>query len=228
MATPLRVPGQYEGGFAKIRDLSDESAQELLAALQQAPDNYNGDSLSLAVAEMVDTIAASDVREIVLALLSLYSYRDYSQEAISEVAAAIAQAMEESRSEQFRLHTDERPHFEERLAQLLGIGSLNVTVRAGRLSIENAHPLQDVRIVTDVRPVFEPDAVEATPKGAIVLHQLKLTYWANSSSDTENFFITLDANDVRKLLDQLERASSKAASLKAVLKAAQVPYIDSE
>jgi hypothetical protein len=96
------------------------------------------------------------------------------------------------------------------------------------LSVENEHPLQDVRIVTDVRPVFEPDTVETAPRGAIILHQLKLTYWAHGSTNTENFFITLDANDVRNLLEQLERASSKAASLKAVLESAQVPYVDSE
>lgn len=123
MATPLRVPGQYAEGFAKIRDLGDESAQELLAALQEAPPNYNESSLSSAVAEVVDTIAASDIMELVSALLSLYSYRDYSQSAISDVTEGIAQAMEESRSERLRLSPEERPRFEERLAKLLDTSS---------------------------------------------------------------------------------------------------------
>ncbi len=228
MVTPLRVPGQYESGFAAIRDLSDESSQGLLAALQNIPLNYNEESLSLAVAEMVDTIAASDVREIVRALLSLYSYLSYSQSTISDAAEGIAQTMEESRSEQLKLSSEERPHFEERLAELLSIDTLNVIIRAGRLSVENKHPMQDVRIVSDIRPVFEPDAAETAPEGAIILHQLRLTYWTENGSGTEDFFVTLDANDVRKLLNQLERANLKSESLKAILKAAQVPYIDSE
>jgi hypothetical protein len=226
MATPLRVPRQYEGGFAKIRDLGDESAQALLAALRDIPDTYNENSLSLAVATQVDTIAASDVEEIVSALLSLYIYRDHSRAETSDIVEGIAQAMEESDSERLKLSSEDKPLFVERLAKLLSIDQLNVVVRAGRLSVESEHSLQDVRILTDTRTVFEPEDADAEPKGAIILHQLKISYWADNSM--KNFFATLDAHDLHKLRQQLDRADLKAANLESVLKATRIPYIDAE
>ena len=226
MATPLGVPRRYEGGIAKIRDLSDESTRELAAAFKQVPYTYNDSSLSTAVAAEVDTIAASDVEEIVDALFSLYVHRDHSRAAISEIVEGIAQTMEESNSELLRLSPEDRPHFEERLAELLSIDSLVVVVRAARLSIESEHSLQEVRIVTDTRPVFEAEDPEAAPRGAIVLHTLKIRYWGDNSH--KNFFVTLDSRGLSELRDQLDRADSKAESLKSILKAAQVPHIDAE
>lgn len=226
MVTPLRVPRQYEGGLAKIRDLSTGSAQELLAALQEVPDTYNLSSLSSAVAAKVDTIAASDVEEIVPALFSLYAYRDYSQSAISDVVEGIAQAMEESRSERLKLSPEDRGPFEDLLAKLLDVELLNVTARAGRLSLENEHRLQEAHVLTDIRPVFKPENPEATPKGAVILHTLKISY--RGDNKVKEFFVALDTEDVRELMEQLERANSKAESLKSVLKAAQVPHIDAK
>lgn len=178
------------------------------------------------MAEGVDTIAASDVHEIVFALLSLYSYRGYSQATISDVAVGIAQTMEGGEPATLALLPEDRPAFETRLAELLSIDSLNAKVRAGRLSLENEHTFQEVRVFTDIRPVFEPHDPRAKPEGAIILHTLKVSYW--SEGDVKDFFVTLDAYAANSLLEQLDRANSKAESLEAVLRAAQLPYIDSE
>lgn len=227
MATPLRIPGEYESGLAKIRVLSNESVRELLAALQQIPDTYSQSSLSSAVAEKVDTIAASDVEEIVPALFSLYAYRDYSQSAISDVAESVAQTMEQSESEQLRLSPEDRDSFTKRLAELLNVEPLNRVARAGILSLENEHTMRDTRIVTDIRPIFEPENPDAPPKGAVIFHTLKINYRADGDRNKE-FFVTLDADDVRRLQEQLERAEAKAERLKPIIKAAQMRYIDAK
>lgn len=226
MATPLQVPRQYEGGFAKIRDLSDESAQEFLSALRKAPPTFNARSISSVVASMVDTIAASDVEEMVPALLSLYSYRDISQWSISDVVEGIARAMEESTSKRLILPAEERGSFEERLSQLLSIEALDVAVRGGDVLLETERSFQEVRVLTDVRPIFEPENPKANPKGAVIAHSLKIKYW--DGYEAKDFFVTLDTADVRTFLDHLERANAKAESLKSLLKRADVKYIDAE
>lgn len=226
MATPLRVPRQFEVGFARIRDLGDEATHNLVEALRKAPYTYNEYTLASVVADGVDTIAATDVQEIVFALLSLYSYRDYSAATISDVAQGIAQAMEEGESGKLTLPPEERPNFESRLNELLGIDSLDIKVRAGRLSLENEHTFQEARVLTDIRPVFEPQDPRAKPEGAIVLHTLKISYL--SEGEVKDFFVTLDAYAANSLLGQLERANSKAESLGEVLEATHLRYIDSE
>ncbi len=223
MATPLRVPRQYEGGFAKIRDLSDEAAQEMLAAFRKIPSTIRPDSLSSAVAAMVDIIAASDVEEAMPALLFLYTLRDTSQSSVSEVAEGIARGMERIASRELRSSPEQRDPFQARLVELLGVDRLSVIARAGNLSLENQHTLTSTRVITDIRPVFEQENPKGLPTGAVIVHTLKISYWADN--ETKHFFVALDDNDVNELSEQLERASAKTESLKSVLAAAQVPYI---
>lgn len=226
MATALTVPRHYQSAFAKIRDLDRESAHELIAALQKVPSTINVDSLSSAVAAMVDTIAVSDVEEIVPATLSLHSLKESLQLSVPEVAEGLALGMEELPFERLRSSPEQRDALRDRLAELLNTGSLGVIARAGRLSLENERSLTETRIVTDIRPIFERETPQARPTGAVIIHTLKISYRADN--DSKEFFVTLDANDVRELSEQLERADLKAGSLKAVLDAAQVPYIDAE
>lgn len=226
MTTPLRIPRRYEGGLVKVRDLSDGAMQELLSALQEAPSTINEASISAEVAAKVDTIARSDLEEIVPSLLSLYSLKDVSEFSISEVAERVTLGMEESGSKELRLNLEDRHAFRERLVELLSLDSLNITVKAGNLLFQQEHSLQQARIVTDIRPVFEPNDPEAPPKGALVVHTLKISYY--DDNELKDFFVSFDTSDVDTLLDQLGRANAKAKSLKAVLAAAKVRYINVE
>lgn len=222
----LKIPKRYEEALAKIRQLDDESVQELLAALQKVPNTINTNSLSLAVAEQVDTIAASDVEEVVSALIFFYSYRNHFEAGSTDAARDIVKALEENNSGESKLSSEELATFEDRLARLLDVSRFHDTARAGELLLENEHSLLEARIVTDLRPVFEHDHPEAVPKGALVVHMLKIVFRADDTN--KKFFVALDTNDVRELMEQLERADAKAESLKAVLGAAGVSYIDAK
>lgn len=225
MAFSLSIPRQYEEALTKVGRLSEESTQELLAALRKTPNTISPSSLSSAVAAQVDTIAASDVEEIVPALLSLYSLRAHSEAAISDIVGGVVQAMGEGGLEGLGPPPEERTRFEDRLAELLSVSQLNETARAGRLLLENEHSFQETRVVTDIRPVFDLENPEAPPKGALIVHMLKIVYRTDNNT-TKDFFVALDTKDVRVLLEQLERANAKAESLKPVLKAAGMDYID--
>jgi hypothetical protein len=227
MVVPLTIPRRYQSGLAKIRDLDDNSVDELRAALQRAPSSINANALASAVAAMVDTIAVSDVEEIVPALLHYYAIRDAWQWSAEKTAEGIVRGMEEIASEQLRSSPEDREPFQARLLELLNLDSLYAIARAARLSVENEHSLRETRIVTDIRPVFEADRPDASPTGAVIVHTLRITYFLNDN-ETRSFFVALDTNDVRELSEQLARANLKAESIKSVLEAAKVPYIDAD
>lgn len=222
----LKIPKRYEEALAKIRQLPDESVQELLTALQEIPNTISASSLSLTVAEQVDTIAASDVEEVMSALIFFYSYRNHFEADSTDAARDIVRALEKDDPGESKRSPEELTAFEDRLARLLDVSRFHDTARAGELLMENEHSLLEARIVTDLRPVFERDHPEAAPTGALVVHMLKIVFRADNT--TKNFFVALDTNDVRELMEQLERADAKAGSLKAVLEAAGVPYIDAK
>jgi hypothetical protein len=226
MATPVSIPRQYENGFAKIHRLSDEAVRELASALEEAPLTVNDSTLAKAVASQTNAVTPSDVAEIIPALVSLASLREVSGASVSDVAEGVAVAMEAATVEEFRLPQEDHASFRDRLTTLLGVDSLMVVARAGNILLEQEHYMRQARILTDIRPVFEREDPEASPKGAVIVHTLKIGYFADN--EYREFFVALDASHVSELANQLERANSKAESLRSVLERARVPYVDAE
>lgn len=227
MVTPLIVNRRYQSGLAKFRDLSPESAQELLATFRIIPPStVSSYSLSSEVAANVDTIAASDIEQIVPALLHIHSIRDISASSVSDLAEGIARGMEEIPNEEIRSSSGDREPFRERLTEALNVDPLRVIARAAGLLFEHEHNATQTRVITDIRPIFEQENPQSPPIGAAIVHTLKVSYLADN--EEKSFFVALDTNDVQELSEQLERANSKAESLRSVLEAARVPYVGSD
>lgn len=223
--TPWRlggIPSQYEDGFAKLRLLNDEQARELSAALGEVPPTMDYSAMTSALTRKISTIPQNDTADIVFALLHLSTLQADLDTSASNVAESISQMMEGSNSEKLRLPSEERERFEKFLVELLNSSSLEIAGKARSLQLEDEHVFQDARIVTDIRPVFG-----ATPKdppgGAVIVHTLKLSYL--DDSQFKDFFLAMDARDIRILRDLLERADSKAESLRTILKDAGVPHV---
>ena len=225
MVQPVRIPQQYQTGLAKLRMLSEDSVQELITALKDAPLTVSTDSLLSELRSRVSTIAPNDIGAIVPAILSLYSLQDQLDSSTPDVAESIVRAMEESEVGDPEFTGQEHDLLRDRLVALLSLDSLDVAGKASNLLFEHEHPLREARIITDIRPVFGTNP-EEPPTGAIIVHMLKLGYY--NGSVYKDLFVALDANDVRLLQDLLARADSKAEALKSVLETAKVPYVDVE
>jgi hypothetical protein len=198
-----------------------------LTALRSVPSTVNAHSLSLAVADNVDTVAASDVEEMVTALLHLHSVRDVRESPVADLAESVALGLErDPLNGDTETPPEDNEVFRERLTDALSVNQLRIIARAAGLRFENEHSLTGTRVVTDIRPVFEQENPHEPPAGAMVVHTLKINYIA--SGEENSFFVSLDAEDIRELTEQLQRANSKTESLQAVLKAADVHYVDSD
>lgn len=227
MARTVRIhgiPRQYQEGFVKIRDLSNGEVQELLSAFDEAPLVMNPDVLAERLALNVEWYSREDMSDTLWSLLSVYALREEYELSTSEAVKHIAQAMQDSSSEKLKL-TD-RDQFEERLIALLSSSRLELAGKASSLMQEHERLMRDVRIITDVRPVFGTE-LEGKPNGAVVLHTLRLTY-SDDSGERREFYVAMDAVDLRKLREALKRAEDKAGSLKSMLRDASVPPIDLE
>ena len=72
------------------------------------------------------------------------------------------------------------------------------------------------RILTDLRPVFG-QVIEDGPKAMVVVHLLKLTFHKGSEKHQE-FFVSLDGDDLKTLRGLIDRAEAKAKTLKSSIK----------
>ena len=218
----LRVPPQYQQGLFKLRVLTPELRGQLASALRQERAVLLRQDLSERVAFNVPQIPRQDVDEIVDALFGLYSGRAITGLSLPDFVASVC------RPETLETSEQEAATLRDLLVELLGFDSLVISAKSLEVLQENQHTFVDARILTDLRPVFKgepPEVPVAGPPAAfVIIHNLKITHLENGFY--KDFVVAMDTQDVARLGKQLERAASKADSLRGVTEAAQVPYLE--
>ena len=218
----LRIPEEYRGGLVKLLKLSDEQAQKLLSALENTPIT---NTLIATLSEKVSalgTITESDTDEIASTLWSLYLILSYSNEQPFELADDIVEAIEEI-DDELKSTSETRNNIKQRLTQILGIESFVVSAKAETTMHEHDNVFSIARVSTDIRPVFGLNA-EDPPKAATITHMLSIHYSHGGQHEQVN--IALDEIDLETIMDALERAGSKAESLKSILEMAKLVHIE--
>lgn len=223
----LVIPPEYEDGFVEMRGLDEGQLAALVSALEGEPPTLNRSRLRSRVASKVSAIARSDLDRVMEVLASLYALRESMGRTLPDFADAICDAMDESDAVDLWFEDGEdRERFKARLMQLLGIESLDLSAKATDLMYEHEHTVHGpMRILTDVRPIFG-SAPEGDPKGAVIVHTLKISY--HEGRQVKEFFISLDSDQVGELMGVLQRANLKAESLKRTLAGTNVPHIEAD
>lgn len=220
------IPEGYEQGFVRLRDLKDRGIRELISALEAEPPTLNYRNLGSKIAPQISTIEDDDVVEIMETLIPLYSLRVRAGVSASDLATDILRAMDETGLEELKLSGQEREDFRDRMIRLLDVESIAIGIKAEELLLDHEHTIHSARILTDIRPVFGIES-ENTPKAAVIVHMFKITYY-DESNEVKEFFVALDTGDISRLMDILERADSKAESLRDELEDTDMDYIHAD
>ena len=223
----LIIPERFRAGVAKIRRLDERTVQEIRTALDlKRGDTPQKNGEGLEVPRDPNSVALSAVRsiasvnmvefgQIAESLASLYTVRSMQDVSLDDFVEDVSDAMEVLPEEPLRLPHSERQQFAEKLRTLLSSDAFAIVAKAYDLATEE-RTFCSARILTDLRPVFG-SRVEDGPQAMVVMHTLKLTYHEGSKQH-EQFFVALDADDVRNLRKQLDRAEAKAESLRSSVK----------
>jgi hypothetical protein len=221
----LIIPEEYELGFAKLIALDDSVMEQLLEALSEAPMVLRPTSLASKLTERLSgSIEGDDMEDIVQALVSLY-YIGEDFEHKEQFAEEIVEAIEDSDSEILNLPKEDRDRFKQQLIKFLDIDSLRIASKAVFLLHEYERVFCDARVMTDIRPIFGSSPDEP-PKAALIIHTLKLNY--HDATGLKEFYVAMDSDEMDELMYVLDRADSKAKSLRAVLDAAKLSRVDAD
>jgi hypothetical protein len=221
----LNVPQEDREGLAKLVLLSKESIDELLSALVEASPSVDANELASIISTKTKTIPQEDIRPIAVTVVSFYYARAYLGYSIPDFAKAICDAVSQGVVETKKLSDDECGRFQDDLVRILSVDPLASKIKARTLLREYEHILCDVRVLTDLRPVFGSNPAEP-PTGAGIVHTLRIRY--HEGIETKEFFVILDSDEIEGLRQSMERAKLKAESLQSVLKVAGIPYITVE
>jgi hypothetical protein len=101
-----------------------------------------------------------------------------------------------------------------RLTELLDIPSVAISSKAYSLVAADAAPFSDVRIVSDVRPIFIGKENDFEFSGSVLVHHLIIEV----EGETDNQHSSLTTSDLLKLKRTVERAIEKDNKIRGVLK----------
>ncbi|MBU7581725.1 MAG: hypothetical protein KAF91_02220 [Nostoc sp. TH1S01] len=219
----LEIPEKYKPGFEQLVNIDSETVNELINALRQAPPALLLEDLTSTIAAQVQALSVEEVEDLIEALMSLYNLRDYFDAPINKIVKKISQAVQDD-EELPNLTEEEKHEFEKRLTTFLEFnGVLSVTSKAINVMRDHERLFTRSRVLTDMRPVFEPD-INKGPAGIAIIHMLKIEY--ADLNGTHEFFVALDSIDLGQLREQLDRAERKAKSIELMLERTSIPYLN--
>jgi hypothetical protein len=231
----LNVPERYRAGVSAIRALDEQSVQAIRAALDGTGRRESEDSttslgtpndLAISALATVPTLRSVDVKRIAEAIAALHGVRSSRDVSNEEFAEDVCDAMQALPSDELRLPQAERASFKSKLLTLLNAEVFSLAAKVFDLATEDERTFCNARIVTDLRPVFGSE-IEGGPKAMVVVHLLKLAYHQRGDSH-ENFYVSLDASDLKSLRQIIDRAELKARTLESAVKDIRVLGISKE
>lgn len=214
----VRIPKAHKEPLRKLAGMDAPARARLIAAIQGARAVLDPEDFIAQVKE-AGGVDPSSVGSIIWMLVSLYRAADGAPHQFAGDAVDAAKAELQDLS----MNDEEWTALTHDLETLLSChGSLGVTAKVISVRREYGNVFCTARIMTDIRPVYGPDPSRA-PLAAAIVHMLRISHHAGDSH--EDFYVALDAEDLRKLRDQIDRAMKKEASLKAVIETTPVKFL---
>jgi hypothetical protein len=193
--------------------------QRLSSALELGTPVATRSKLLASLTEKLSELDFDKASSLLDALLSLNAFRASHSYSVEDVAEAVSVA------DGLREDGVDSGQFARRLTNVLGTATVTLTAKALDVGAADERIYHSSRIVTDVRPIFEDDPSKP-PVSAVVVHSLQVTY--HKDNRIESFHVALDDTDLTKLKEVVDRASGKAASLRAFLESAGLTAADIE
>jgi hypothetical protein len=209
MASVLRLHPQQAADLKVLTEVDVAELQRIVAALIQiTPRPLESKKLRDELRRLIpdrEDVADALMRQA----LGLYALMTQLNLSLDDLFSGLRRGLE---SGDARWTPEEITAWAEResaLRELVGSEVIRIVGKTLDLSYEYANVLQTARIITDVRPVFTPDAKSID--GAVISHKLFIRF--DNVEGQKTFTMTLDEADVKRLRNQCERALLKTNTI---------------
>ena len=220
----LNIPSEYRSGLEALRSLTSSQVDELVAALRRSAVKFYRADLTDGMRETVKSIPPDDTEAIIDLLSSLEFVRAHAEASIEQFIGDFSEALTR---EHLPLEVVDGTSMVDRIRLLIEIPSIGIPAKARTLLLEG-RTLCRARLVTDIRPVFDSSEMPNKPEGALIVHNLRISYHEASAKGIRDFIVTLDSNDIDELQAVLQRAKLKEQALENMLNGAGTPYLKIE
>lgn len=219
MAFPVNVPAHQRAAIVELAALSDETYSAVREYLQRTGPLAEPTPLI----EQTSRAMASQTSfggQILGTVIGLRSLIDRSAAPASEIADGVATDVEAKKW----IPKESRDVLKQRLSELLEMTSVVISSKAFALSVGDESPFNDVRIISDIRPIFSGVDTELDFAGSVIVHHLVIEVGGNGDDQ----YCALTSTDLLTLKRTVERALEKDRKLRKLLRGAPIAPLEPE
>ena len=196
-----------------IRDLGAETIQTIIDKLSSLyPPPFRPSDLHQALNNILPD-RSNEVDSVMRQLMFLYNIRRVRTLSVKDLLEGLLYDITTADQRWTNEEITRWKALEPQLSNLFSLQNVSTIVKALNLAYDYADILQNVKILTDIRPVFKEDASDIL--GAIVSFTLRL--YLDGREGSKSLSIALDKEDVEKLKQICERALEKAKTAKSFM-----------
>ncbi len=210
----LSIPEQFRTGVAALAALPEDSFVRLFEAVESGIAADTADSLASQIKPPIPSISLPELSKLFTTITALQRIQNNSHVSSETFASDISEA----------LYVDspaladgiDRELLKSRVSKIVTAKDILITsLKVREVQMEVERSFCKARIMTDIRAAFSEDAAEV-PRGMTILHTLQIGYHKGSEKHQE-FYVTLDDDDLASLKKVIERAEKKKSTLKEML-----------
>jgi|GEM_PF-3489022 len=224
----LQIFERYKTQIQKIITLDDEAISAIISALQSLPLVFHAVVFVAETAEKTQKISKKDALDIISLVALLTALSEDNNFSNEEAIDLVSNFVEKSNSFP-NLSDEEFIQLRKRLFDLLDNNSnLKVVYTASKVFNDYERIITDVKIVTDIRPVFGPsvNTEDETIRAVTVTHTVKIEY-KNSEGEKE-FYAAFDSIGLEQLHNEISNALQKNDAIQSMLENVQIISIGSD
>jgi len=216
MAILNSIPEPLQKGFEIILNLTEKEAKDLQSSFEKVTDTYRINDLIEEVLEMDRKFSKVEIDEIVTVARSISNIIEQTESSPEEVIEDIFNIIEKGKAKNIAYKNQNKKVFISTLKGLIQSESITNSSKAVSVLFANQNNFLSTRIITDIRPLFGSD-LEVSPKGAVIVHSLKIHFDDSRCAEHKDIYIALDSKDIQLLKETILRAEKKERNLKSML-----------
>jgi hypothetical protein len=218
MATQLTAGPDQLRDLAVLRDLGGDILGKIISTLSDLTSATKPSEIEEAIKSHLPDEKADKLTALMRMMMSLYALRRQRDMNVEELIEGLNYAIDSS-SKWEEGEIEKWRNLDPQIRNFFSLTTVMSVVKVLDLSYDYSNLLQNTKILTDVRPVFNDEAT--CINGSVVSFTLRLYY--NTLSESKTLSIALDKEDIIRLRKQCERALVKADTAKRFMVGNSIP-----
>ncbi|NJL00466.1 MAG: hypothetical protein HC910_07800 [Spirulinaceae cyanobacterium SM2_1_0] len=226
MADSTLVPQNFHQGIRKLALSEEEFVERFFEVCSQAHPQLKFAAVIEEILDNIEDVSAEEVESLVGFLASIYRIFKENNAPVESLTSGLIESVKQSNiplddSTDATLSEKQLDVLGERVKLFFETQSLIKTTFDVQAALFNhARMLRSFEITTDVRPVYKAQQGNLDVAAFVLIHEMKIL-----THENEEFFFTLDSDDLDYLTEQIRLAQKKEISIRASLSSTGIPCV---